>query len=114
VVGSGDGWWSTPSGNIACSGAPDDVRCDVLEYTYTPVERPLDCPLDWGHAVYMGDMERGFLCASDTVIGAPEILGYGEAWDFGGIRCTSTQLGVRCENGEGRGFLLARDRYELF
>ena len=55
-----------------------------------------------------------FLCASDTVGNAPDVLPYGHAVAIDGVTCTSREAGVTCELDDGHGFFLAAERYELF
>ena len=105
-----------PSGNIHCAVWEGRLRCDVLNFTYARPPRPRACALDWGGAVEMGP--RGpaeLICHGDTVANpAAPVLGYGTAWQGRGMTCTATQQGLRCVNGEGRGFEMARARLSLF
>ena len=71
-------WFSSPSRNIGCMMTATFVRCDAGTSTYTPPSQPAWCHLGWGPSIGVGKTGRGhFLCVSDTVGGAPTILGYG-------------------------------------
>jgi hypothetical protein len=105
-----------PSGNIHCALWEGRLRCDALAFTYQRPPRPRGCDLDWGGAVEMG--ARGpaaVLCHGDTIANpAAPVLGYGQAWQGPGMACTAATTGLRCTNGEGRGFEMARARLRLF
>lgn len=106
-----------PSGNIGCNGSEAGIRCDISDYAYEPPPRPKKCKLDWGHAVSVGGEFPGqVVCAGDTVLdqGAP-VLDYGRTNTLGNITCTSSDAGVRCENGAtGHGFFLSIQQVEVF
>jgi hypothetical protein len=92
------------------------VRCEIKEMSWTPPPQPADCEFDWGNALYVGDT-AGFDCVSDTPFGARdlEVLPYESAVERGRYRCESARTGVTCRNTDtAAGFLLSRDRYELF
>lgn len=116
VLASAQEAFQLPSGNIHCAVYDGRLRCDVLNFAYQRPPRPRNCDLDYGGAVEM--TPRGspvLLCHGDTVANpmAP-VLGYGQAWQGGGMACTATQQGIRCVNAEGRGFEMARSRLLLF
>lgn len=116
VLASAQEAFQLPSGNIHCFAHEGRLRCDALTFTYPRPPRPRACDLDWGGAVEIGP--RGpvqMLCHGDTVANpAAPVLGYGQAWQGGGIACTAAQTGLRCTNAEGRGFEMARARLRLF
>ena len=112
----------TPSGNIHCLGADDVemgtfVDCEVIEMSAAPLQaRPDWCDLDWGHRFglsELGPAEMG--CAGDTVRDSGgAVLPYGRSLRFGAISCTSSEQGLECVNGEGRGFFLSRAAQRIF
>ncbi|MGV9675734.1 hypothetical protein ACWDSJ_10695 [Nocardia sp. NPDC003482] len=112
--------FQTPSGNVACMIDDDGagVRCDVLDYTFTPPPRPAGgCgPSGYGHAVAMSvTVAPRFVCAGDTVA-APDlpVLEYGDTTGFGRVECYSTTDYLYCDvDGGAHSFQLARDFYRL-
>ncbi len=96
-----------PSRNIGCLFGFQRLRCDILSgLDPEPTEA---CDFDWV-GVDMGVTGPAAAnCGSDTVYdaGAPT-LAYGSTWGRAGIVCESSQSGLRCANGEGHEFVLAR------
>ncbi len=109
-------WFSSPSRNIGCMMTATGVRCDTKTHTYTPTPKPASCHFAWGPSIVVGTRGRGhFLCVSDTVAGAPKILGYGASRIIGRFRCTSRTTGMKCVNTlNGHGFRISRSSYRLF
>ena len=109
-------YFQSPSGNIACAVLDGELRCDVGDYTFTPPERPADCPLAWGHAIVLGPTGPAhFGCAGDTVLNADvPVLDYGTQAVSGDYQCESREDGISCATVDGaHGFLLSRDYYSL-
>ncbi|UYM04749.1 DUF6636 domain-containing protein [Solicola gregarius] len=114
VVGQVD-HFSSPSTNIGCQITDDGVRCDIEKRRYKPPHKPGGCDLDFGNALAVGEGEPDFVCAGDTVLGAPTLLAYGTATRVGDYGCQSRKAGMRCYNlRTGRGFLLSRGLYEFY
>jgi hypothetical protein len=116
VLASAQEAFQLPSGTIHCAVFDQRLRCDVLNFIYQRPPRPRSCDLDYGGAVEMGPRGApGLICHGDTVANpmAP-VLGYGQAWQGGGMSCAATTQALRCVNGEGRGFEMARARLLLF
>ena len=109
-------WFTSPSRNIGCMMMASEARCDTITYTYSPPPKPAWCDLGWGPSVVVGTAGRGhFLCAGDTVAGAPTILGYGASRNIGRFSCTSRRAGMRCvDTRNGHGFRISRASYSLF
>jgi hypothetical protein len=116
VVASAQDAFQLPSGNIHCALFEGTLRCDVLRSTYPRPARPRDCEQDYGDAVELGGKGWAVLvCHGDTVADrASPVLGYGQAWQGPGMACTAARTGLRCVNGDGRGFEMARARLRLF
>lgn len=105
-----------PSGNIHCATFEGVLRCDILNFSYRRLPRPRDCDLDYGDSVELGpNGSARLVCHGDTIAspGAP-VLRYGAAWQGKAMSCASTQAGLRCTNGAGRGFEMSRARLSLF
>ena len=109
-------WFSSPSRNIGCMMTATSVRCDTVTYTYTPTPKPAWCHFAWGPAIGVGTTGRGhFRCVSDTVAGAPTVLGYGASKIIGRFKCTSRTTGMRCvDTVNGHGFRISKASYSLF
>lgn len=114
----GDETFRMPSGNVGCyfSAMDGSLRCDVIEATQAPPERPDDCELDWGAMFDMtthGEARR--ICAGDTVAGSQApLLEYGRTWTRAGFECVSRSTGLHCTNAAGHGWQLSRTEQTLF
>lgn len=122
------GYFKTPSANIVClhSGGPVDrpvavVVCGIKS-GLKPAPPRHTCT-EGGYAgdrVYLNETGRTVVppCAGDpgALVGEPQarVLGYGESWTGGGLRCTSAMAGLTCRNKSGHGFFLSRDRWRTF
>ena len=109
--------FQTPTGNIIClADAETGVDCEIGEYSFTPPPKEPSCDLDWGQRLFVGPVGVGFVCYGDTLRGEPgPVLAYGETSRVGDYECVSREGGLRCSNTKnGRGFVLARARYEFF
>jgi hypothetical protein len=110
----------TPSNNIHCQLSSDDgsIDCEIISVTVeSPLpERPADCDLEWGKRFYM--KEKGpseLICTGDTVRDhKATIVPYGENFAYGLFTCASTEKGLSCTNNDGHGFLLSKEKQELF
>jgi len=111
--------FKTPSGNIGCSLAGNVARCDIKAKDWDPGARPAGCPseVDFGQGVEVSNSGKGkIVCAGDTALDptAPT-LAYGSNSTVGDYDCASRENGVTCiNNGDGHGFFIAKDRYQLF
>jgi Family of unknown function (DUF6636) len=114
----GPHYFQTPSKNIGCYLSAHDVRCDIRERDWTPPPEPKSCikiGLDYGQGLVVGQHGAEFVCAGDTTLGGPGLLGYGHSARRGSIYCVSRQAGITCVNDDnGHGFFLSRARYRLF
>ena len=121
--GVADVWtFETPSQNIQCSvgHAPgaSDIICTIIRRSGPPAApRPANCSnKDWGHTFSMHDTGRARI---ECVEANRERRGsdraeYGVTGEFGGLTCTSSTRGLRCENRDGHGFFLSRRKQEIF
>jgi hypothetical protein len=114
----GPHYFETPSHNIGCYLDSQSVRCDIRERDWTPPAKPKYCikaGVDWGQGVAVGDHRASIVCAGDTTLGGPGLLGYGHSARRGPIYCISRTAGISCRNADtGHGFFLSRARYRLF
>jgi hypothetical protein len=105
-----------PSRNVGCllSTGPTELRCDILS-GLKPKPRGRTCELDWTGFFVRPTGQAGANCAGDTVYNArAPILAYGRVWRRRGFTCYSRRTGLRCQNGSGHGFVLARERSFTF
>jgi hypothetical protein len=114
----GPHYFETPSHNIGCFVSAHDARCDVREHSWSPPPEPRYCikaGVDWGGGLAVGQHRAQFVCAGDTTLGGPAVLGYGHTTQRGSIVCASARAGMTCTNGaNGHGFFVSRDSYRLF
>jgi hypothetical protein len=108
----------SPTGNIACLMSGRSVRCDISERSWSPPQRPADCPseVDFGQGLELpASGAARFVCAGDTVLGdtSAQVLDYGSSSRIGSITCTSAESGMQCANESGGSFSLSREEYVL-
>lgn len=108
--------FTSPTGNIGCYIEPSSVRCDIGDRDWKPPARPADCEFDYGQGIAMdAGGAPDFVCAGDTALGGGDALPYGQSIAAGLLRCESAESGMTCTDVEtGRGFMLAKESYELF
>jgi hypothetical protein len=107
--------FSSPSKNIACAMESSYARCDIAERTWSSPPEPAWCEFDYGNGVFLKNGKAALTCTSDTLLGAPRILGYGQAVRVGSTVCASSLAGMRCQDQRtGHGFVLAKESYQLF
>jgi hypothetical protein len=71
--------------------------------------------VDFGQGLAVGARRAAFVCAGDTTLGGPGLLGYGHSAQRGPILCQSRAAGITCLNTSTRhGFFLSRAAYRLF
>jgi hypothetical protein len=108
--------FKTPSQNIGCYLSAEAARCDIVKKSWAPPPKPADCELDWGSGITVSqDGEATFTCAGDTVLGAGDVLAYGQSLRAGDFVCDSASTGMRCSNlSSGHGFMLSMQQYDVF
>lgn len=102
----------TPSENIACAYSEEAavLRCDILSGLNPPPTAA--CELDWTGVVIGPGGPADPQCAGDTVYSNElPVLGYGEEWARGGIRCVSDETGLECSNEDGHSLFLSRENW---
>jgi hypothetical protein len=105
----------TPSGNIGCYADRSSIRCDIARTDFRPPAQPPSCEFDYGNAFQMSTTSRSRrICHSDTVLGGPRVLRYGETVRIGSFTCASRSSGLTCRNARGHGWFLSRQRVRLF
>jgi hypothetical protein len=114
----GPHYFETPSHNIGCFISRHDARCDIRERSWSPPPEPASCRkigLDYGQGLVVGPHRAEFVCAGDTSLGGPAVLGYRRSAQRGSILCVSRTAGITCRNTDtGHGFFLSRASYRIF
>jgi hypothetical protein len=114
----GPHYFETPSHNIGCYLDSKSVRCDIREHDWTAPPKPQYCikaGVDWGGGVSVATHRASIVCAGDTTLGGPGLLGYGHSARRGPIYCISRTAGITCRNADtDHGFFLSRASYRLF
>jgi hypothetical protein len=114
----GPHYFETPSHNIGCYLSAHDVRCDIRQRDWSPPPEPHYCVkagVDWGQGIAVGKNRASFVCAGDTSLGGPGLLGYGHSARRGDIGCLSQAVGITCKNtANGHGFFMSRGSYKIF
>ena len=115
--------FQSPSGNIACAivddgSATPNVRCDIMEHTFTPPPVPAGgCgATGYGNSIVLSaGAPAQFICAGDTVYdpSAP-VLAYDTTSVIGQFSCDSKTDGMVCVDlNSGHWFRIARATYTL-
>lgn len=114
----GPHYFETPSHNIGCYLSRQSARCDIRERTWSPPPEPAYCKkagVDFGQGLSVATRHATFVCAGDTTLGGPGLLGYGHSSQRGTILCVSRTAGITCRNtATAHGFFLSRTSYRLF
>jgi hypothetical protein len=116
--------FTTPSGNIQCSGGmdigtPSDVICEIVEHSGPPpTKRLAECNDDQGYRFSMRErgrvsVECGPPGSRNTSPGG-NVVRYGDTIEFDRILCRSSTRGLVCRNADGHGFSLSRRRQSVF
>lgn len=110
------GSFYSPSRNIGCLISEEHAECAVNDYSYEPPPRPTDCDLEWGRSLGVTAGGSGEFTCIGGLLAEPSsaTLDYGRSTSAGEITCESSQAGIRCENGSGHGFLLAREKADAY
>jgi len=122
------GAFKTPSRNIVCGWsivgarpAQASIECGIKSGLKPPPPR-VHClagdPNDKRVSLTAAGRAAPVTCAGDPgpflVEAKAKVLGYGQSWSAGGIRCTSAASGLTCKNRAGHGFFLSRQRWRRF
>lgn len=106
---------------IHCGGDPADskegmIECAVQLEGDPIMEKPADCPLDWGDTFAMnGKGTVNLVCHGDTFYDPKmPLLQAGEKVSGKGWHCDIGADSVRCENSDGHGFSLTTKKQMIF
>jgi hypothetical protein len=103
---TGSDWgFMTPSQNIVCNSDEDAFRCVVFS----------DATPDGQKAWTLSVSGRPTVAIVQANVGTDvPTLGYGRAWKRGRYSCISRRAGLTCQNHDGHGFELSRERRRVF
>ncbi|MEH2264080.1 DUF6636 domain-containing protein [Nostoc sp.] len=110
----------TPSGNIYCAliGEKKNIlRCEIQSMLNPLPPQPHlgYCEFDWGSGFLLRQQGKPeILCISDTIGRSKHKLSYGETWINSGFKCVSKQTQLMCNNFNGHGFFLSRNKWNVF
>jgi len=112
--------FATPSGNIVCfasGGRHGSVECAIRSGLVPPPPRD-GCDLEQPGLSVNSTGPAKPTCRSDP---SPAwfdkqipTLAYGTNWAGFGVDCLSQSAGLRCTNGDGHGFALARESWSTW
>lgn len=109
-----------PSGNIYCAliGKEKEIlRCEIKSMLNPLPPQPYShyCEFDWGAGFLLRRQGKPeILCISDTIAGSSHTLSYEKNWINSGFKCISKRTGLICNNSEGHGFFLSRNKWNVF
>ena len=109
-----------PSGKIYCAIIGEDkklLRCEIdgMLKPLPPQPYPSYCEFDWGAGFLLRQQGKPeILCISDTIAGSNNILSYEKTWTNSSFKCVSKRIGLTCNNFDGHGFFLSRNKWNAF
>lgn len=108
--------FALPSGNVVCTIAGGQARCDISAAVYDRSDAPEGCDAGWALAMQVTAGGAQAVCAGERELPQmPAVLGYGESTRAGGFSCAASPQGVACrEDATGHGFWLRSEAYLLF
>jgi hypothetical protein len=119
TIATEDTYFKVPSGNIHCRANTDgSFECEIQKNLAKLSPKPKDCDLDWGNRFGMssatGKAQR--VCHGDTLGLNPKnpVLNYGKTWNGQGFFCISRRSGLTCQNDAGHGWILSKNKQQLF
>ena len=110
----------TPSGNVHCAVISEKqkvLRCEIQSGLHPVPPQPYFgyCKFDWGLGFSLSQQGKPkILCISDTISDNNYVLSYGNTWRYLGFKCVSKKTGLICKNSIGKGFLLNRNKWNIF
>lgn len=109
-------FFTSPSGNLACSLAGTGAVCEIRDHDFPEPAQPADCELDHGTMLAVGSQgPADFLCHGDTAfVDGATVVPYGGRISNGAFVCSSSEAGISCSTAQGdHGFFLSRASYRL-
>jgi len=105
--------FQTPSGNIRCAMSTDGVTCTIRSIAYDP-PAVAGCDGKTGHVLALNDEGFSFVCVEGSTPAVPDgdVLEYGSQASVGDYVCRSASDGVTCTDADGKGFKLARAKWQ--
>lgn len=112
--------FTMPSQNIYCALISEEkklLRCEIQSRLNPLPPQPYRgyCEFDWGAGFLLPQESKPeILCISDTIGKSNYILSYGKTWSNSGFKCVSKRTGLTCNNSNGHGFFLSRNKWNVF
>ena len=110
--------FQSASDNIGCIVNAGTVRCDIQKRSWSPPQRPADCPseVDFGQGIELGSGPARFVCAGDTALNPQaEKLADGVTTTTGSLTCSAANEDITCANtATSHGFSISSAGYKLF
>jgi len=110
----------TPSGNIYCALIGENknmLRCEIRSMLNPLPPQPYSnyCEFDWGAGLLLHKQGKPeVLCISDTIGGSDYTLSYNKSWVNSGFKCVLKRTELICNNSDGHGFSLSRNKWSAF
>jgi hypothetical protein len=104
-----------PSHNVECTYTPQGGTA-----TYKPFDGGPELSCDRRDPKYVRvvltpkTLKRFDDVGDQGCCGIDNPLSYGSRWTKGPFACESAEIGLTCKRGDGRGFVISRERFELF
>ncbi len=110
------GAFSTPTNNIMCGRAADQLMCFISQRDFAVGACDVGQP---GFTIALKATGPATVsnCANDASTALKEqtqVVQYGATVEMGVARCAVSEQGVRCTNSDGHGFTLARSGHSEF
>jgi hypothetical protein len=108
--------FTVAGGNVACTFAAGNVRCDVQQRSWVPPLQPASCSSSWGNALILhGTGAAAFACGGTPGASADARV-VPDGWDdtVGKITCQVRSFAVDCFSASGRGFIVSRTGYLIY
>lgn len=107
---SGFGAFRTGAG-IGCAYDAKFLRCDIDGGVRPRPARPSGCGQRWGQGYEMGRKgPAAVVCASDSALAGPVAVPLATAWHAAGFLCAGDGATLRCNNSDGFGFVLSKNK----
>lgn len=112
-----DSYFTSPSGNIACSLNGSGATCSALEHDWSVQSHtaPIDCGDGFEAGASVSDAEPAVEACQPSRDGQAAPLAFGKSITAGVMRCTSERSGVTCRSSQtDYGFTISKASLRTF